>query len=306
MPKQNSDFFPAAYDELGTARDILRFAVSRFNEANLFFGHGSATAFDEAVYLILHTLHLPLDNLDPFVDATLTRAECNKVLKIIERRVKERIPAAYLTHEAWLGPLRFYVDSNVIVPRSFIAELLRENLHPWILVPDRVKHVLDLCTGSGCLAILAALSFPHATVDAVDLSADALKVAARNVNDYELNERVQLVESDMFSKLKGRKYDVIISNPPYVTAESMAALPQEYLHEPQMALASGKDGLDHVRIIMEDAPKFLNKNGLLIIEAGFNREGVEQAFSGLPLTWVETSVGGEVVFLITREELVSV
>jgi ribosomal protein L3 glutamine methyltransferase len=305
MPKQTPDYFKAAYDELGTARDILRFAVSRFNEANLFFGHGSATAFDEAVYLILHTLHLPLDNLDPFVDATLTRAECSKVLKLIERRVKERLPAAYLTHEAWLGPHRFYVDPNVIVPRSFIAELLRENLHPWILVPDRVKHVLDLCTGSGCLAILAALSFPTATVDAVDLSADALKVAARNVNDYELNERVQLVESDMFAKLKGRKYDVIISNPPYVTAESMAALPQEYLHEPRMALASGKDGLDHVRIIMEAAPKFLNKNGLLIIEAGFNREGVEEAFSGLPLTWVETSVGGEVVFLVTREELVS-
>jgi ribosomal protein L3 glutamine methyltransferase len=305
MPKQTPDFFKAAYDELGTARDILRFAVSRFNEANLFFGHGSATAFDEAVYLILHTLHLPLDNLDPFVDATLTRAECSKVLKIIERRVKERLPAAYLTHEAWLGPHRFYVDPNVIVPRSFIAELLRENLHPWILVPDRVKHVLDLCTGSGCLAILAALSFPTATVDAVDLSADALKVAARNVNDYALNERVQLIESDMFAKLKGRKYDVIISNPPYVTADSMAALPQEYLHEPRMALASGKDGLDHVRIIMEAAPKFLNKNGLLIIEAGFNREGVEEAFSGLPLTWVETSVGGEVVFLVTREELVS-
>ena len=305
MPKQPPDYFQAAYDELATARDILRFAVSRFNEANLFFGHGSATAFDEAVYLILHTLHLPLDNLDPFVDATLTRAECSKVLKIIERRVKERLPAAYLTHEAWLGLHRFYVDSNVIVPRSFIAELLRENLHPWILVPDRVKHVLDLCTGSGCLAILAALSFPNATVDAVDLSADALKVAARNVNDYALNERVQLVESDMFTKLTGRKYDVIISNPPYVTAESMAALPQEYLHEPRMALASGTDGLDHVRIIMEAAPKFLNKNGLLIIEAGFNREGVEQAFSGLPLTWVETSVGGEVVFLVTREELVS-
>jgi ribosomal protein L3 glutamine methyltransferase len=305
MPKQTTDYFQAAYDELGTARDILRFAVSRFNEANLFFGHGSATAFDEAVYLILHTLHLPLDNLDPFVDATLTRAECNKVLKIIERRVKERLPAAYLTHEAWLGPHRFYVDSNVIVPRSFIAEMLHENLHPWILVPDRVKHVLDLCTGSGCLAILAALSFPGAVVDAVDLSADALKVAARNVNDYELNERVQLVESDMFTNLKGRKYDVIISNPPYVTAASMAALPQEYLHEPRMALASGKDGLDHVRIIMEAAPRFLNKNGLLIIEAGFNREGVEAAFSGLPLTWVETSVGGEVVFLVTREELTS-
>jgi len=306
MPKQTPDYFKAAYDELATARDILRFAVSRFNEANLSFGHGSATAFDEAVYLILHTLHLPLDNLDPFVDATLTRAECSKVLKIIERRVKERLPAAYLTHEAWLGPHRFYVDPNVIVPRSFIAEMLLDNLHPWILVPDRVKHVLDLCTGSGCLAILAALSFPTATVDAVDLSAEALKVAARNLNDYALNERVQLIESDMFAKLKGRKYDVIISNPPYVTAESMAALPQEYLHEPRMALASGKDGLDHVRIIMEAAPRFLNKNGLLIIEAGFNREGVEEAFSGLPLTWVETSVGGEVVFLVTREELVLV
>jgi len=306
IPKTESvDYFVAAYDELSTARDILRFAVSRFNEANLFFGHGSATAFDEAVYLILHTLHLPLDNLDPFVDAKLTRAECNKVLKIIERRVKERIPAAYLTHEAWLGPHRFYVDENVIVPRSFIAELLHDHLNPWVQSASNVNSVLDLCTGSGCLAILAALSFPNATIDAVDLSAAALKVAARNINDYELNERVQLVQSDMFEALRGRTYDVIISNPPYVTAKSMAALPNEYLHEPTMALASGEDGLDHVRAILETAPIFLNQHGLLVVEAGFNREGVEAAFAGLPLTWVETSVGGEVVFLVTREQLVS-
>ena len=307
IPKTESvDYFAAAYDELSTARDILRFAVSRFNEANLFFGHGSATAFDEAVYLILHTLHLPLDNLDPFVDATLTRAECSKVLKIIERRVKERIPAAYLTHEAWLGPHRFYVDANVIVPRSFIAELLQDNLNPWVASPNEVTSVLDLCTGSGCLAILAALSFPNAMVHAVDLSPAALKVAARNINDYGLNARIQLVESDLFTLLADRKFDVIISNPPYVTAKSMAALPSEYLHEPKMALASGKDGLDHVRRIVEAAPEYLSDNGLLIVEAGFNREGVEQAFEGLPLTWVETSAGGEVVFLITREELVSV
>ncbi len=307
IPKTESvDYFAAAYDELSTARDILRFAVSRFNEANLFFGHGSATAFDEAVYLILHTLHLPLDNLDPFVDATLTRAECSKVLKIIERRVKERIPAAYLTHEAWLGPHRFYVDANVIVPRSFIAELLQDNLNPWVASPNEVTSVLDLCTGSGCLAILAALSFPNAMVHAVDLSPAALKVAARNINDYGLNARIQLVESDLFTLLADRKFDVIISNPPYVTAKSMAALPSEYLHEPKMALASGKDGLDHVRRIVEAAPEYLSDNGLLIVEAGFNREGVEQAFEGLPLMWVETSAGGEVVFLITREKLVSV
>jgi ribosomal protein L3 glutamine methyltransferase len=300
---------PAAFNdavtELVTVRDLLRFAVSQFNAAKLFFGHGSSSAHDEAVYLILHTLNLPLDQLEPYLEARLTLAERDTVVRVLARRVIERVPAAYLTHEAWLGDARFYVDERVIVPRSFIAELLRDELQPWVADADEVTSVLDLCTGSGCLAILAALTFPNAQVDAVDLSADALEVAKRNVGDYELNGMVRLVKSDMFAGIKNRKYDVIVSNPPYVTAPSMAALPEEYLHEPQMALASGKDGLEHTRVILKNAPKFLNKNGVLVVEVGFNRDGVEAAFPQLPLTWVETSAGDGVVFLVTREELVA-
>lgn len=298
--------FKQAVDELATVRDLLRFGVSQFNAAKLFFGHGSASAYDEAVYLILQTLNLPLDQLEPYLDARLTHVERDAVVHILARRALERVPAAYLTHEAWLGDARFYVDERVIVPRSFIAELLREELQPWVADADEVSSVLDLCTGSGCLAILAALTFPNAKVDAVDLSADALEVAKRNVADYELQDAVRLVKSNMFAGLKDCKYDVIISNPPYVTAPSMAALPAEYLREPQMALASGKDGLEHTRVILKNAPKFLNKSGVLVVEVGFNREGVEAAFPHLPLTWLETSAGDGVVFLITREELTAV
>jgi ribosomal protein L3 glutamine methyltransferase len=297
--------FKQAVDELATVRDLVRFGVSQFNAAKLFFGHGSASAYDEAVYLTLRTLNLPLDQLEPYLDARLTRAECAAVVQTLARRAIERVPAAYLTHEAWLGDARFYVDERVIVPRSFIAELLREELQPWVADADEVSSVLDLCTGSGCLAILAALTFPNAKVDAVDLSPDALDVAKRNVADYELQDVVRLLKSDMFAGLKNRKYDIIVSNPPYVTAPSMAALPTEYLREPQMALASGKDGLQHTREILRNAPKYLNKNGVLVVEVGFNREGVEFAFPQLPLTWVETSAGDGVVFLITREELLA-
>lgn len=296
--------FDHANTELQTLRDMVRFGVSAFNEAKLFFGHGSADAFDEAVYLVLHTLHLPLDRLEPFLDATLTTPERLRVLTVLRRRVEERIPAAYLTHEAWLGEHKFYVDERVIVPRSFIAELLRESLSPWVEDADNVGSVLDLCTGSGCLAILAALTFPGATVDAVDLSSDALDVARRNIDDYALKDRVRAVQSDLFQGLGGRQYDLIISNPPYVTAQSMRALPGEYLREPAMALASGEDGLDHVRAILQDAPIYLNAGGLLVVEVGFNREGVEAAFPELALTWAETSAGDGVVFLLTREALV--
>ena len=286
-------------------RDLIRFAVSAFNEGKLFFGHGSADAFDEAAYLVLHTLKLPPDKLDPFFDARLTSLERDAVLAVIERRVKERIPAAYLTNEAWLGAYKFYVDQRVIVPRSFIAELLREDLSPWIEDPNAVDSALDLCTGSGCLAILTALAFPNAVVDAVDLSADALEVASRNIGDYELTDRVLALRSNMFDELGGRTYDLIVSNPPYVTTKSMSALPQEYLREPEMALSSGLDGLDHVRVILREAPKHLNDGGLLVVEVGFNREGMEAAFPELPLTWAETSAGDGVVFLATREELLS-
>ena len=305
MRTSHSASFDLARQELVTLRDLIRFAVSVFNSEKLFFGHGSVDAFDEAAYLVLHTLELPPDKLDPFLDARLTSVEREAVLNVIERRVKERIPAAYLTNEAWLGEHKFYVDQRVIVPRSFIAELLREDLAPWVANPESIESALDLCTGSGCLAILAALTFPHAVVDAVDVSADALDVACRNIGDYALTDRIEPIRSDMFEALDGRRYDLILSNPPYVTAKSMSALPQEYLREPELALASGVDGLDHVRVILREAPNHLNDGGLLVVEVGFNREGVEAAFPDLPLTWAETSAGDGVVFLLTREELLS-
>ena len=219
--------FEQAQTELLTLRDLIRFSVSRFTEAKIFFGHGTDNAWDEAAYLLLHTLHLPIDRLEPFMDARLTSDERTAALKVIKRRIDERLPAAYLTKEAWLGDYRFYVDERVIVPRSHIAELLREQLSPWIADPWAVNNVLDLCTGSGCLAILAAHAFPEAKVDAVDLSADALAVARRNVDDYDLASRIELVQSDAFTQIADRCYDVIICNPPYVNAESMDSLPEE-------------------------------------------------------------------------------
>ena len=252
MQASHKGVFDLARRELVTVRDLIRFAVSLFNEEKLFFGHGSASAFDEAAYLVLHTLKLPPDKLEPFYDARLTSPERDAVLNVIERRVRERVPAAYLTNEAWLGEHKFYVDQRVIVPRSFIAELLRDELSPWVADPEAVESALDLCTGSGCLAILAALTFPHAVIDAVDLSADALEVARRNIDDYALADRVELIRSNMFTELEDQRYDLIISNPPYVTAQSMSTLPQEYLREPEMALASGFDGLDHARVILRE------------------------------------------------------
>ncbi|GAB1232372.1 50S ribosomal protein L3 N(5)-glutamine methyltransferase [Ferrigenium sp. UT4] len=292
-----------AVQQLVTVRDCLRFAVSRFNEAKLFFGHGSEDAYDEAAYLILHTLHLPLDRLEPFLDARLTHNELLLVLNMIEKRVEQRIPAAYLTYQAFLGDFEFYVDERVIVPRSFIAELLRERLHPWIDDAEGVGSVLDLCTGSGCLAILAAHAFPNALIDAVDLSADALDVAHRNVLDYQLEERIELFQSDLFTALQGRQYDLIISNPPYVDAPSVAALPQEYLHEPKLALGSGDDGLDATRIILAQAAEHLTENGLLVVEIGHNRDALEAAFPELPFTWLDVSAGDEFVFLLHRNDL---
>lgn len=295
--------FEDAKDKLITVRDLLRFAVSRFNQENLFFGHGTTNAFDEAAYLILHTLHLPLDRLEPFLDARLLPEEVDAVVEILRRRVEERLPAAYLTHEAWLGDLRFYVDERVIVPRSFIAELLRDHLQPWVEDPEAITRGLDMCAGSGCLAILMALTFPNAQIDAVDLSADALDVARRNVADYGLEDRLSLIQSDLFTALEGRRYDLIVSNPPYVNAPSMQTLPEEYRREPVGALASGEDGLEHVRTILREAPKHLNKDGLLVVEIGHNRDALEEAFPELPFTWLETSAGDEHVFLLTREQM---
>ena len=242
---------PAARHELQTLRDLIRYGVSRLNAAQVALGHGSDNAWDEAVYLTLHALHLPLGTLDPFLDARVLAEERERVLDLIDRRVTERVPAAYLTNEAWLRGHRFYVDARVIVPRSPIAELLDQGLTPWVQDPYAVEHVLDMCTGSGCLAILGALAFPHAQVDAVDVSPDALDVARRNVDDYGLAERLELHQSNLFDALPARRYDVILCNPPYVNSGSMDALPQEYLHEPQLALAGGADGMDLVRRILK-------------------------------------------------------
>ena len=297
------DFFAEAGTQLHTVRDCVRFAVSRFAQAGLFFGHGSDSAYDEAVYLILHTLHLPLDQLDPFLDATLTPSEVHSVLDVLKRRVNERLPAAYLTYEAWLGEHRFYVDDRVIVPRAFIAELLRDQLAPWVTDPDAVSSVLDLCTGSGCLAILAALAFPDARIDAADLSPDALAVARINVSSYELDDQIELMLSDLFAGLRGRTYDLIISNPPYVNAASVAALPAEYRHEPAMALGSGEDGLDATRVILAQAREHLTPHGILIVEIGHNRDVLEAAYPHLPFTWLDTSAGDQHVFLLRRDEL---
>jgi ribosomal protein L3 glutamine methyltransferase len=286
-----------------TVRDLLRYGVSRFSAEQLSFGHGSSNAYDEAAYLVLHTLHLPLDLLDPFLDARLTTEEVDKVLGVIERRATERVPAAYITQEAWMHGLRFYVDERVIVPRSFIGELLADGLQPYVEDPEQVTAVLELCTGSASLAILAAHAFPNADIDAVDLSAPALEVARRNVHEHDLDERIALFEGDLYAPLPERRYDVIITNPPYVNAASMEALPPEYKHEPEMALAGGADGMDIVRRIIKDARNWLTDNGVLVIEIGNEREHVEAAFGGLDLVWLSTSAGDDQVFLLQACDL---
>jgi ribosomal protein L3 glutamine methyltransferase len=290
-------------NNFSTLRDLLRYAVSRFNAAKLFFGHGSANAFDEAAYLLLHTLHLPLDQLDPFLDARLLPDEIERLIKVIERRADERVPAAYLTNEAWLGNYRFYVDERVIVPRSFIAELIPEHFAPWVADPENVMNILELCTGSGCLPIMLADAFPETHIDAVDISADALAVARRNVDDYELQSRITLIESDLYAKVPNKKYDLIVTNPPYVNTGSMNKLPQEYRHEPQIALAGGNDGMDLVRKIVSGAKQRLNPKGVLIVEIGNEKEFAEAAFDDLELTWISTSAGDDMVFLLTADQL---
>ncbi|GAB3416471.1 50S ribosomal protein L3 N(5)-glutamine methyltransferase [Massilia agilis] len=290
-------------DSFTTPRDLLRYAVTRFNAAKLFFGHGSAEAFDEAAYLVLHTLKLPLDKLEPFLDAKLLHDEVLAVLAVIERRVTERVPAAYITNEAWLGSYNFYVDERVLVPRSFIAELIPNQFSPWVNDPDAVENVLELCTGSGCLAIMLADAFPNAVVDAVDISKDALAVAERNIRDYKLEGRVNPIESDLYENVPFKKYNLIVTNPPYVNAESMKKLPPEYLREPQIALAGGADGMDLVRKIVAGAAERLTPDGVLVVEIGNEREFAEAAFGHLGLTWLSTSAGDDQVFLLTADQL---
>lgn len=290
-------------NNFSTLRDLLRYAVTRFNAAKLFFGHGSSNAFDEAAYLLLYTLKLPIDKLDPFLDARLLPEEIDSLLKVIEQRATQRVPAAYITNEAWLDGYRFYVDQRVIVPRSFISELIREQFSPWVADPDSVANILELCTGSGSLPIMLADAFPNAQIDAVDISADALAVAKRNVEEYELADRIALIESDLYSNVPNKKYDLIITNPPYVNSQSMGKLPEEYRREPQIALAGGADGMDLVRKIVAGAAERLTSQGILMVEIGNERKHAEAAFPDLELTWLSTSAGDDMVFLLAADQL---
>jgi ribosomal protein L3 glutamine methyltransferase len=288
----------APITELHTVRDWLRYGVSRFNEAKLVFGHGSATAQDEAAYLILKTLHLAIDQLEPWLDARLTKVERSAIAAIIEKRVITRKPAAYLTHEAWIGGCSFYVDERVVVPRSYIGELLGGGLAGVVTNPARVRRILDLCTGSGCLAIVAALEFSNATVDASDISGDALAVAAHNVADYQLQDRISLVKSDLFAAFGNRRYDLILANPPYVTSAALAAFPPEYKAEPTIAHDGGQDGLDFVRRILAAAPTHLTSNGHLIVETGTAHAQLEREYPDLPFLWLDTQESANEVFAL--------
>ncbi|MCC7080134.1 MAG: 50S ribosomal protein L3 N(5)-glutamine methyltransferase [Burkholderiales bacterium] len=295
--------FRAGLERLRTLRDLLRFAVSRFNEARLYYGHGTDNAFDEAFYLVRHALHLTPAQAESLLDARLTRSEIRTVLGLLQRRVRERLPAAYLTREAWIGPHRFHVDARALVPRSYIGHWLLGGLSPWIAQPERIGKVLELGTGSGCLAILAALALPCAHIDAVDVSADALDVARRNVGDYALERRIDLVQSDLFAALKQRRYDLILANPPYVRSAAMAQLPPEYRHEPALALAGGDDGLDIVRRILGAARTHLVPDGLLVMEVGHARSAMEAAYPRTAFTWLELDGADDAVFVLNRPEL---
>jgi ribosomal protein L3 glutamine methyltransferase len=286
-----------------TLGDWLKHAEGAFRRARLSFGHGTHRAADEAAWLLTRVLGLPHERIAPALERELTPGERAKAARLIAERVRRRIPLAYLLHEAWLGERRFYVDERVIVPRSYIAELLREALAPWVDDPDAVHRALDMCTGSGCLAVLLALAFPRAKVDAADVSAGALAVARRNVAAYRLKSRVRLVRSDLFRNVGTRRYDLIVANPPYVDARAMKALPAEYRREPRMALDGGADGLRFVRRILADAGRFLSPGGLLVVETGRHRRELERAFPRTPFTWVETSAGDGLVFLLRRDDL---
>jgi ribosomal protein L3 glutamine methyltransferase len=297
--------------ELLTIRDWLRYAVSRFENSDIFYGHGTDNAYDEAVWLIMSALHLPHDTLNNFLDAKLVSEERLKLAAFIDERISKHTPTAYLLKEAWLQGYKFYVDERVLIPRSFIAELLvNDGLQPWIEFPELVNSAADICTGSGCLGVLLADAYPDAEVDVIDISPDAIEVCNINIANYGMQDRITAIQSDMFSALqdvngKPKQYDLIISNPPYVDAPSMAELPAEYRNEPQLALGSGLAGLDHTHTILREAANYLTDNGILVVEIGHNRDALLEAYPDLPFTWLEVSSGDEFVFLLTKSQLIS-
>ncbi len=287
---------------LVTLKDFMRWGASRFMEAKLSYGHGMLTALDEAVYLVLRALYLPVDTPDIYWDGKVTSIEAKAIIKLLTQRVETRIPAAYLTQEGWFAGLHFYVDERVLVPRSPIAELVENQFEPWV-DPDVVMDVLDLCTGSGCIGISCAYAFPNATIQISDVSADALEVANINIKKHDVTSRVTAIESDLFSSLGTKRYDIIVSNPPYVDKEDMQALSAEFHYEPVLGLASGNDGLDITRKILTEAAKHLNSEGILIVEVGNSQYRLREQYREIPFQWIEFERGGDGVFLLTAEQL---
>lgn len=288
--------------ELQTIRDFLRYATSRFNQAGLYFGHGTDNAWDEAAALVLHTLHLPHDINQLVLDARLVAEERSQLLQLIQRRVEKRVPLAYLTNEAWFSGLSFYVDERVLIPRSPIAELIEQHFQPWVK-PEKIQQVLDLCTGSGCIAIALAKAFPEAEVDASDISDQALAVAKINILRHNVEGQVHLLQSDLFSALPHKKYDLIVSNPPYVSLQEMTDLPDEYRHEPALGLEAGQEGLDFAKRILDEAASHLTPKGVLVVEVGNSEHALADAYPHTPFTWLEFERGGGGVFLLTAEQL---
>ncbi len=290
--------------QLTTLRDYIRWAASCFSRADVYFGHGTDNAVDESLQLVLYSVGIPLGAEQDFLDAQLTQTERMDVLKLIERRINERLPLPYLTGKAWFAGLPFKVDSRVLIPRSPIAELIQQGFEPW-LGQQPVHSILDLCTGGGCIGIACAHFFEEAVVDLSDLSSEALALAAENVESYELSHRVRTVESDIFSALEGRRYQLIVSNPPYVDQQDLASMPAEFHHEPAMALGSGHDGLDITRVILREAGRHLTEDGILVVEVGNSGLALEQAYPQVPFTWLEFERGGHGVFVFNRAELLA-
>jgi len=289
-------------DELHTIVDFIRWGASRFVEAELYYGHGTNNAIDDAMALVLHSLHLPFGMSSELFSSRLTRTEKQAILELFEQRISKRIPVPYLTHEAWFAGLAFYVDERVLVPRSPIAELIEQGFSPWVDA-DNVEHVLDLCTGSGCIAIACALALPYAQVDASDISMEALAVADINIQRHHLDGRVQAHQANLFDGLPAQRYDLIVSNPPYVDAEDMASLPDEFHHEPELGLASGDDGLDACVQILTEASNWLTDDGVLIVEVGNSAHALAIRFPSVPFLWLEFERGGDGVFLLTAAQL---